>query len=85
MRTFFEIAGVLLGVLLFVGLMGWGIVWVVSNAPKPHIPVCIKWEDHYYWVGWGGGHHNVGTDLEMARKLAGDRPLTTLPKCVEYN
>ena len=48
-------------------------------------PKCIEHETQYAWTSWAGNTKRLGTDMEEALKLAGDKPIHTFKHCINWD
>jgi hypothetical protein len=72
------IAGIALIVLGF-----WGVGKLISKIPGP--PKCLEYRTEYYWTSWAGNRYFVGSDFELAREMAGSKPLSQAEMCVTWS
>lgn len=49
-------------------------IFYLKYIEKIFDKVCHE-EKEYYWTTWAGNYKFVGSDYEIAKKLAGDEPL----------
>lgn len=69
-----------IGILIFA--VGLGLFATLVIILKPH--VCIEEQNEYVWYSWAGNPKYLGTDLQIAKEMAGNKPISIITNCVKY-